>query len=148
MKIIDLLSERTIKLNLKSENKENVIKELVELINKSNRLIDKNKVLDAVFEREEKFSTGIGMGVAIPHAKSSSVKKPTIAFGKSKSGIDFESSDDEPAYLFFLIAVPENSSDEHLKILSKLSRRLMHKELRNSLKSAKTSAEIIEILDK
>lgn len=147
MKITDLLLEDTIRLDLKSNTKKEVIIELAQLLEDAGRLTDYDTFLKAVFEREKKFSTGIGMGVAIPHAKSSGVKQPTLVFGKSKDGIDFDSSDNKVSYLFFLIAVPEKSSDEHLKILSKLSRSLMHEDLRQKLRAAASASEVLNILD-
>ncbi|RKD32080.1 PTS sugar transporter subunit IIA [Thermohalobacter berrensis] len=147
MKIIDLLTEDQICLDIKANDKEEVIKKMVDILDKNDRLHDKEKVLEAVFEREKTFSTGIGNGIAIPHGKSSGVKKASIVFARSKKGIDFSSLDGEPAFMFFLIVVPDKANDTHLKVLSQLSRKLMHKELRESLMKAETPHEIIEILD-
>lgn len=147
MKITDLLTEGTIKMNLESKKKRDVIIELAKILEKNDKLNDYDKFLRAVFDREKEFSTAIGMSVAIPHAKSDGVKEPALVFGRSSDGIDFDSSDGDLSHLFFLIAVPEKSSNEHLQILSKLSRRLMHEELREALKNADSPSEIINILD-
>lgn len=148
MNITELLNANLIKLELNSKTKEDVIKEMAKLLEENGKLLDKDKYIKAVLDREKEFSTGIGMGIAIPHGKSSGVKEPALVFGRSSGGIDYQSMDDESAHLFFLIAVPEESSDEHLKILSQISRKLMHSELRDSLMKASTSEEIITLLEK
>lgn len=146
MNITELLNVNQIKLELASKTKEDVIKEMVKILDENGKLLDKYKYLQAVIDREKEFSTGIGMGIAIPHGKSSGVKEAALVFGRSKAGIDYESMDDELAHIFFLIAVPEESSNEHLKILSQISRKLMHKELRESLMKASNAEEIITLL--
>lgn len=146
MNITELLNVNQIKLELTSKTKEDVIKEMVKILDENRKLLDKDKYIQAVIDREKEFSTGIGMGIAIPHGKSSGVKEPALVFGRSKTGIDYESMDDELAHIFFLIAVPEESSNEHLKILSQISRKLMHKELRENLMKASSPEEIIILL--
>jgi len=96
-----------------------------------------------VLRREKEFSTGIGMGIAIPHAKDSSVKEAALTLGISKAGIDYEALDGSLAHIFFLIAVPAESNDVHLKVLSYISRKLMHQEIRDRLLSAATYEEIL-----
>lgn len=147
MKITDLLSKETIILELKSKTKPEVIVELANVLKKIDKLNNIENFLEAINAREKKFSTGIGKGIAIPHAKTDAVKEPSLVFGKSVSGIDFDSADEKDSHLFFLIAVPEKSTNEHLKILSKLSRSLMHDELRENLINASTKDEIIQLLD-
>lgn len=99
-------------------------------------------------EREEKGTTGVGKGVAIPHVKSDAVKKPAVAFGRSKIGIDYGSMDEKLSHLFFLITVPEESHDKHLKLLAQLSRQLIHDDFRNNLLEAKNEDEVMSILEK
>jgi PTS system nitrogen regulatory IIA component len=147
MNITELLSVNLIKMELNSKTKEDVIIEMATMLDENGKLLDKNKYIKAVTDREKEFSTGIGMGIAIPHGKSSGVKEAALVFGRSVDGIDYQSMDDELAHIFFLIAVPEESSNEHLKILSQISRKLMHKELRDSLMNANTPEEIITLLD-
>ncbi|MGH4121541.1 MAG: PTS sugar transporter subunit IIA [Clostridium sp.] len=147
MNITELLNVNLIKLELNSKTKEDVIKEMVTILDKDGKLLDVDKYLQAVLDRETEFSTGIGMGIAIPHGKSSGVKEPALVFGRSVDGIDYQSMDEELAHIFFLIAVPEESSDEHLKILGQISRKLMHKELRDSLMKASSAEEIITLLE-
>jgi len=146
MKISDILSKDTINLNLKSSDKESVIKELISLLAKTGSIVDKEEFFNAVWGREKTYSTGIGMGIAIPHGKSKAVKDAAIAFGKSERGIDFDSLDGKPAHLFFLIAVPEESHDLHLKLISTLSRKLMHEEVRRALYEADTEEKVLEAL--
>ena len=148
MKITDLLSKETIKLNLKSETKSDVLVELAKILENADKLNDFDRFLEAVKARENEFSTGIGKGIAIPHAKTDAVEKPSLVFGKSDNGIDFDSADEKVSHLFFLIAVPEKSTNEHLKILSKLSRSLMHDDLRESLMNASSDEEILQLLEK
>lgn len=147
MNITELLNANLIRLELTSKTKEDVIKEMAKMLDENGKLLDTEKYIKAVLDREKEFSTGIGMGIAIPHGKSSGVKEAALVFGRSTGGIDYQSMDDEAAHLFFLIAVPEESSNEHLKILSQISRKLMHSELRDSLMSASSAKEIITLLE-
>lgn len=147
MNITEIMSKDLIKLELEANNKQDAIRELAEIIDKTGNLNNKEEYIHAVLEREKVFSTGIGMGIAIPHGKTNAVKKPTLAFGRSLKGIDYESMDGTPAKLFFLIAVPEDSNDEHLRLLAQISRKLMHEELRQSLLSASTAEEILKLLE-
>jgi len=147
MKIQELMQENCISLKLTASSKQTVIKELVDMLDKAGKLSDRPAFEQAVFDREKESTTGIGMDVAIPHGKSAGVKEPAIAFGKSVEGIDFESLDGKPAKLFFLIAVPESSSNLHLEVLKQLSRSLMHKEIREKLLNADSFAAIIETFE-
>lgn len=147
MDINKLISAEHICMQLKGTTKEEVIEELVQYMDDKNILFDKNLYLKDVLLRENEIPTGIGNGIAIPHAKSRGVKKASIAFGISKNGVDFKSFDNNLVHLIFLIAVPENSNDLHLKLLSQLSRKLMHEEFRKRLKNAKSKKEILLILN-
>lgn len=148
MDIKDLLSPNRVEFNLKSRTKEDVVRELVEILYRDGKLYDKEKFIDAVFKREKEFSTGIGMGIAIPHGKDESVKEPAITFGMSKEGIDYKAYDGTLAHLFFLISVPLNSDNMHLKVLSMLSRKLMHDEVRQALMDAKSYEEVLNAFEK
>ncbi|ACM59300.1 PTS system D-fructose-specific IIA component (F1P-forming) (Frc family) [Caldicellulosiruptor bescii] len=143
MDIKALFSPSRMSFELQAETKEAVVDELIELLHKDGKLSDKEKFKKAVIKREEEFSTGIGMGIAIPHGKDSSVLEPCIAFGVSKKGVDFDSMDGEPVYIFFLIAVPENADDTHLHVLSFISRKLMHEDVRKKLYNAKSFEDVI-----
>lgn len=142
-----MFSKERIKFNLSANTKNEVISELIDVLIEDGKIVDKDKFKEAVFKREEEFSTGIGMGIAIPHGKSSAVKEASIAFGRSNKGIDYQSMDDQPAYLFFLIAVPEESNDVHLKALSEISRKLMHTEIRNKLFNVESFEEFIKVFE-
>lgn len=143
MEVKDMFSKERACFDLKATTKMEVIDELIELLIKNDKVSDKEKFKAAVLKREEEFSTGIGLGIAIPHGKSNAVKEASIVFGKSSKGIDYKSMDDEPAYLFFLIAVPEESDNLHLKALSEISRKLMHAETREALMKAKNFEEFL-----
>ncbi|MDT8718588.1 PTS sugar transporter subunit IIA [Clostridium sp. 19966] len=147
MNITEIMNKDLIKLELEADNKNDAIRELADIIDKTGNLNNKEEYINAVMEREKVFSTGIGMGIAIPHGKTNAVKKPTLAFGRSKKGIDYNSMDGTPAKLFFIIAVPEDSNDEHLRLLAQISRKLMHEELRNNLLNASTAEEILKFLE-
>lgn len=144
--IKELFTEELMISELKAATKLEAIGEMVEQLNLSGKLINKSAYLEAVLHREAEYSTGIGMGVAIPHGKSSGVKSPALVFARSQAGIDFESMDGEPTYLLFLVAVPESANDEHLKILGLLSRKLMHQEVRQKLMEAVSYEEVIDII--
>ncbi len=148
MKITEILKKDCIDLNLKSRDKESVIKELISLLIKREVVTDKEGFFNSVWEREKTYTTGIGMGIAIPHGKSRYVKHAAVAFGKSVQGVDFKSLDNKPAHLLFLIAVPEKSDELHLKLISALSRKLMHEEVRKSLYDADTPEKVLEALSK
>ena len=148
MDIKELLTKGRISFNLKGSTKEEVIDELIEMLFNDNVIKDKDKFKIAVMKREEEFSTGIGNGIGIPHGKSEFVTEAAIAFGISKNGVDFDSMDGEPAHLIFLIAVPEKSDDIHLKVLSYISRRLMHNEVRQALMEVKNYDDIVKAFEK
>ncbi|ASJ10661.1 PTS fructose transporter subunit IIA [Thermococcus sp. P6] len=143
-----LVREELIKMDLKGRNKSEVILELVDILYKHKVVKDKERFFEDVWAREQITSTGVGFGIAIPHAKSSAVVSPAVAIGKSSRGVDFEAIDGKPVHLVFLIAVPENAQDLHLKMLSSLSRSLVHEEFREALMRAKTPHEIVETLSK
>lgn len=143
----DMFSKDRVSFNLKATSKDEAINELIQILYEDGKIIDKEKFRQAVLKREEEFSTGIGMGIAIPHGKSNAVKEASIAFGRSNKGVDYESMDDKPAHLFFLIAVPEESSDVHLKALSEISRKLMHTETRENLFKVESFEEFIKVFE-
>lgn len=143
MSISEVLRPELMKFDMEATDKKQAIRELAQLMWNHGYVEDLQGLVDATMEREAEYSTGIGMGVGIPHAKSAVVKQPVVAFGKSNKGIEFDSFDGEPVYLVFLIAVPEKSDKEHLNILSTLSRALMHEEVRDALMRATTPEEVI-----
>lgn len=148
MKIINLLDKKSINLNLKSINKLSVIDELVDLVNETGNLNDVNEYKNEILERERKSTTGIGDGIAIPHAKTKAVKKTCLAAGISKSGIDYESLDGSPANLFFMIATPDGTNDTHLEVLSRLSTLLIDNNFKTLLLNATSVEEFLSLIDK
>lgn len=148
MEVNEFINENLIKMKLESDNKDSVIKEMIEIMAKNDVITNKEEVIKKAMEREAKGTTGVGKGVAIPHVKSDAVKRPAVAFGRSDEGIDYGSMDEKPSYLFFLITVPEESHNEHLKLLAQLSRNLVHDDFRDNLLAAKDEAEIMSILEK
>ncbi|WP_439846342.1 PTS fructose transporter subunit IIABC [Bacillus subtilis] len=147
MKITELLTKHTIKLNIESKEKENVIDEMVTVLDKAGKLNDRQAYKEAILNRESQSSTGIGEGIAIPHAKTASVINPAIAFGRSKDGVDYESLDGQPAHLVFMIAATEGANNTHLEALSRLSTLLMREEIRKQLIEAESEDAIIHIIN-
>lgn len=148
MRIIDLLDKKSINLNLKSTDKTSVINELVDLVDTSGNLNNKNEYKQEILARESKSTTGIGEGIAIPHAKTKAVKKACLASGVSKTGIDYDSLDGAPSNLFFMIAAPDGANDTHLEVLSRLSTILMDENFRSSLINASSADEFLSLIDK
>ncbi|MCA1061562.1 fructose-specific PTS transporter subunit EIIC [Rossellomorea aquimaris] len=148
MRITELLTEETIQLHLSSQTKDGVIEDLVSVLDKSGKLQDRKEFKKAILTREAQSTTGIGEGIAIPHAKTSAVKSPAIAFGKSEDGVDYESLDGAPAHLFFMIAATEGANQTHLEALSRLSSMLMDMDVRQALLKAKSKEEILEIINR
>jgi fructose PTS system EIIBC or EIIC component len=147
MKITDLLTKDTILLHLKAQSKEAVIDELIEKLNTAGKLNNKEEYKKAILARESQSTTGIGEGIAIPHAKTNAVSKPAIALGRSAEGIDYESLDAQDAHLFFMIAAYESANNDHLATLSRLSSFLMDPQFRSKLESAKTEEDILSAID-
>ena len=114
MKISDLLIKDRISLDVKSTTKVDIIKELARLHEKTGVLNDYDGYVEALMAREAQSSTGIGEGIAIPHAKTKYVKKPALAMGRKPEGIDYDSLDGEPATLFFMIAAPDGANNTHI----------------------------------
>lgn len=147
MKITELLTKDTINLSLNGQQKSEAIEQLVHVLDTAGKLADKLKFKEAIIAREEQCTTGIGEGIAIPHAKTKAVKLPAIAFGRSKNGINFESLDEQPAFLFFMIAAPEGANNTHLEALSRLSTILLNEEVRQQLLEATTAEEVLAIIN-
>ncbi|MBP2033738.1 PTS system fructose-specific IIC component [Clostridium algifaecis] len=147
MKITELLRKDTIKLRLDSTTKADVIDELVNILDKAGKLNDREEYKKQILKREAEFSTGIGEGIAIPHAKTAAVKTPALAFGIKKEGLDYESLDGTDAQLFFMIAASEGANNEHLDTLARLSSMLMNKEFKDNLINAGSPDEVLRLID-
>lgn len=147
VKITDYMSKDLICLDLKAKNKGEVLVELASLMEKSPNIKDGDKSLyDALVERESIGSTGIGKGVAIPHAKTEGAAALTVAFGISKKKIDYESLDKEPVEIFFVFASPVKDSQVYLKVLARISRLIREESFREGLVKCKTPDEVIEYI--
>ena len=147
MRIVDLINKNSVKLDLNTKSKLDVVDELVDLVNDSGNLNDKNEYKKAILAREKLGTTAIGEGVAIPHAKSKSVNKACLAAGVSKEGIDYEAFDDSLSHLFFMIAAPDGANDTHLEVLSRLSTILMDESFRNDLMNSPSVEEFLDLID-
>ncbi|PID15385.1 PTS fructose transporter subunit IIA [Sporosarcina sp. P34] len=147
MKITQLLTEDTINLHLQSKSKETVLSELIQQLHDAGKLRDKEQFTKDILHRESQSTTGIGEGIAIPHAKSAAVQTPAIAFGRSIEGVDFDSLDNQPAQLFFMIAASEGANDDHLDALSRLATFLMDTSFRDKILSAQTAADVLQAVN-
>ncbi len=147
MKITDLINKKSVDLNLPPNDKAKTIDAMVDLMNKGGNLNNKNEYKEAIIARENLSTTGIGEGVAIPHAKSKAVDKAALAAAVSKEGVDYESFDGSLANLIFMIAAPEGANDTHLEVLSRLSTILMDEEFRSNLINASSVDEFIKLID-
>ena len=147
MRVTDLLKNASIDLNAHVKDKPDAISHLVDLMDKGGNLKNKAQYLKDVQAREASGTTGLGDGIATPHAKSAGVKAPGLAAMTIPEGIDFQSMDGNPARLFFAIAAPDGGNDEHLMILSKLATMVMDPDFKEALIKAKTKQEFLKIID-
>lgn len=146
MKIQELINKDLITLDLKSTDKPSVIKELAGYLKGDGRVDNLEDFIEAINAREEQGSTGVGFGVAIPHAKTKHVKRAGLVFGRSTTPINYESHEDDEADLFFMIAAPEGGENLHLQTLAKLSRKLIDEDFREELRAAKSKDEVLSAL--
>jgi PTS system fructose-specific IIA component/PTS system nitrogen regulatory IIA component len=148
MKLSDLIDTKAIVSELEATTKEEVIKELISALDQAGKIDGKDakKLIAALMAREQLGSTGIGQGLAVPHAKHNSVGNLVAAFGRSKKGIDFDSLDGEPVYLVFLLLSNKEASGQHLEALAYITKLLRDDLFCRFLKEAKDHAELIELL--
>lgn len=147
MKITELLTKDTVILDLQSTGKPEVIEELIEKLYEAGKITDKEAFKKDILARESQGSTGIGEGIAIPHAKSSAVKVPALVFGRSTSGVEYESLDGQPVHLFFMIAASEGANQQHLDTLARLASMLMDTSFREQLLAANSEEELLHIIN-
>src|SRR5690625_3011079 len=121
MRITELLTKETIHLSLTSATKTDTIEEIVSVLDVAGRLNDRDEFKQAIINREAQSTTGVGDGIAIPHAKTDAVKHASIAFGRSIAGVDYEALDGQPSHLFFMIAATEGADNLHLQTLARRS---------------------------
>jgi len=150
MKIMDFLHKKAVTVDLKSRDKKGVIRELVALTIRTGEVKpkDKESLVKILFDRELLGSTGIGLNIGIPHGKSPGVKNLIGAVGISKPGVNFDSLDGEPAYIFFLLIAPQESAGPHLKALARISRLLKDKYFRDMLRNASSEKDLLSAIAK
>jgi PTS system nitrogen regulatory IIA component len=146
MRITDILDADSIVEELTSRDKKGVLEELVSILVEHGRLADKEQSVQVLLERERLGSTGMGDGIAIPHGKLKEINSIICAFGRSREGIDFQSIDEKPSYLFFLLLAPEQGAGEHLQALARLSRILKDVHFRKQLLEAASREEIYRLI--
>jgi PTS system nitrogen regulatory IIA component len=146
MRIQGLLEGDLIIEDLLATDKVGVIREFADLLVSRGRVKDADELVRVVLERESQGSTGIGDGIAIPHAKSRAISEAVVVFGRSRQGVDFQTLDGKPAYLFFLLVSPEDHPGEHLKTLARISRIMRNASLRDRLRGCRDRAEIQKLI--
>ncbi|MFZ0243930.1 MAG: PTS sugar transporter subunit IIA [Desulfobacterales bacterium] len=145
MKILDVLPKDAILADLKAQDKKGVLEELVEPISQL-KDVNREELVRVLMERERLGSTGIGSGIGIPHGKLKDLDELVLGFGLSRKGVDFESMDNRPTHIFFLLVTPENSTGLHLKLLARISKILKHDPFRERLMTATDRDEIYAII--
>ncbi|MBP9865008.1 MAG: PTS sugar transporter subunit IIA [Candidatus Omnitrophica bacterium] len=148
MKITEFLDKRGIKMDVESSEKEDVLKELVDVLAEVKDVGDKKLILKALVDRENLGSTGIGQGIAIPHGKTDKVKEIVAVLGISRKGVNFDALDGESVYLFFLLVAPKDNPGPHLKALAQISRLLRDSFFCELIKRCQTPEEVFELIRK
>ena len=146
MVLTQILQPNCVQVPLKGKDKESVITELVDLLDRSGSLLDKDMVLDAVMTREQTRSTGIGAGIAIPHGKCRGVKELVMAMGIAKNPIDFASIDGKPVSIIILLASPTDKTGPHIQALARISRIMLDEEFKERLEKADSPEKVYELL--
>ncbi len=146
MKLLEILDESVIKVPLESEDKEEAIEELMDVLVRAGRVKEREAALQAVLDREEKQTTGIGHGLAVPHAKHESITTLTCAVGIAPEGIEFDSIDGEPVRVVFLLLAEANNPGPHLAALAEVARIFEFPTARNRLFKARSPAEILDVI--
>ena len=145
MKIADILNEKVIVTNLPGTTKTEIINAMIDLAATNEKVVDKEKMRAAIFEREKIMSTGVGSGFAIPHGKTDAVQDIVAAFAITDEPIDYQSLDDQPVRIVFLLVGRDNSVGPHIKLLSRISRLMNKEEFRKRLIEAESPGEVLKI---
>lgn len=145
MALLELLKKDCIKVPLSGTTKDEIIRELVDLLYASGGISDKNKALDAILNREMLGSTGLERGIAIPHAKTEGVSRVLAAIGIKPEGVDFQSLDGQPSKLFFLILGPPEQAGQHIEILSEIAKITKSAAFCRLLEASRSSDEVLEL---
>ena len=143
MRLTDYITPDHVKLDLEGGRKDEVIEELVELLVEKDGVDDADAVLEAVMDREREGSTGLEKGVAIPHAKCEAVERMSIVIGISREGVDFDSQDGKPSYLFFLMVAPKTESGPHVQAIAKIVKMIKIDRFRELLLKAKSGEDVV-----
>jgi len=146
MALIDLVQEKIVKTPLAAQDKPDVLRELVQILQDAGEIDDFPTVLKAVQEREDKMSTGLQDGIAVPHGKTESVTRLKLAIGIAPNGIDFDALDGNPSRLFFLLVAPPNQSGPHVEALAEIAKLAQSKAFCKALVSADSAGEVVELL--
>ena len=146
MKLLDILPKESIISELRGRSKHEVLEELTDALLKHKPQLDRAQVVEVLLERERLGSTGIGDGIAIPHGKIKDLDQLALSFGRSTTGVDFESMDGKPAHFFFLLVAPENCAGIHLRALAKIARFLKNSTIRKRLGAVQSQDEVAAIL--
>lgn len=145
MRITDVLDEPYIRINLPGNTKEEIINSMIELVANSKNVIDKEKVRQAIFEREKIMSTGVGNGFAIPHGKTDAVKDIVAAFAVTAQPVDYQALDDQPVRLVFLLVGTDSLVGPHIRLLSRISRLMNKESFREEILASKSPQEILDL---
>jgi fructose-specific phosphotransferase system IIA component len=142
----ELLDQDSIAMSLRSRTKDEVLGEMVDILDKTGKIKNKDAVLKSVMDRERIMTTGIGNGVGVPHCKTNAVDRLVAALGVSRDGIDFQAPDDEPARLIFILIAEQNNPGPHVRALARLAKLLSSKQVRDALLAAKTPDELLQTI--
>lgn len=148
MKISELLNEENILLNLEAKDKYDLIDKLINVVAKSDKVLDLEKVRNCVYEREKILSTGVGKGFAVPHGKTDAVTDILIALAVTKDPVDYEALDNQPVRIALLIVGKDSLVSSHIKLLSRISRLMNNDDFREMLLNAKSKQEILDLFRK
>lgn len=146
MQLMDVFKENLVFLEFAAGSKDEAVEKFVRAVENHGFVEDLKLLREALFEREKLGTTGVGGGIAIPHARSAAIKSLTVAFFRARDGIDFQAIDNKPVHLIFMLLAPLSSGGPYLKLLAKISRLLRSDEFRSALMEAKTPAEVLEII--
>ncbi len=148
MQISELLNEENVVVDFIAEEKESAISKLVDVISSNSKVEDVESVREAVFEREKLMSTGVGKGLALPHAKTTGVREIVAALAVTSSPIEFHAVDNEPVRIIFLLVGPPDSKSNHVRVLSRISRLMNLKEVRDGVIASKSPTELLQFINK
>ncbi len=146
MYLHELLDKESIAMSLSSTTKDDVLEEMVDILDKTGKIKDREAVLKAIIDTEKIMTTGIGNGVAVPHCKTSAVDRLVAAFGISREGIDFQAPDDQPARLIFILVAEENNPGPHVRALARLAKLLSRKEVRDAFLAIYSAEELLQVI--